>query len=215
MYLPTHFREDSLDTLYNLIEAHPLGCLVTSGAAGLDANHLPFDLDRQPAPSGVLRAHIARANPLWRAVEKEAEVLVIFQAEQGYISPNWYPSKQDTHKQVPTWNYRVVHAYGRISFHEDPAWIRALLIRLTDRHESAQPRPWTLEESPPEFIARMIGAVVGVEITLSRVLGKAKLSQNREDRDRAGAATALQAQGNAPLAAAVRATLPPDFDNTP
>lgn len=197
MYLPSHFEERNPEALHDLIAKHPLGMLVTHGGEGLDANHVPFELDTGAAlgPHGVLRAHVARANPLWQSVADGDEVLVVFRAEQAYISPNWYPSKHETHRLVPTWNYEVVHVHGRITIRDDEAYVRGVVARLTRRHEAGEPKPWKMGDSAPGFIDGMLKAIVGVEIAIDRLEGKAKLSQNRETRDRLGAAGTLVERG--------------------
>jgi transcriptional regulator len=156
-----------------------------------------------------LRAHVARNNPLWQELVEGAEVMVVFQAEQGYISPNWYPSKHEAHQQVPTWNYRVVHVHGRLRVRDDERFVRGLVARLTRTHEAAtqQSRPWKMTDSESSYIDRMLGAIVGIEIEIHRMLGKYKLSQNKEARDRQGAADALQALQQDALAEAIRKTL--------
>ncbi len=195
MYIPAHFDEPRRDALHALMRDHPFGTLVTHGAQGLDANHLPFALIHQPDGHGLLHAHVARANPLWREYGDGEEVLVIFQGGDAYVSPNWYPSKHDEHKQVPTWNYMVVHAHGRIRVRDDERFVRAVVGRLTKTHEAAQPVPWTMADSPRDFIDTLLQAVVGIEIEITRLVGKAKLSQNKDVRDLRGAAEALQASG--------------------
>jgi len=195
MYIPAHFDEPRRDALHALMRDHPFGTLVTHGAQGLDANHLPFALIHQPDGPGLLHAHVARANPLWRECGDGDEVLVIFQGGDAYVSPNWYPSKHDEHKQVPTWNYMVVHAHGRIRVRDDERFVRAVVGRLTKTHEAAQPVPWTMADSPRGFIDTLLQAVVGIEIEITRLVGKAKLSQNKDVRDLRGAAEALQASG--------------------
>ena len=211
MYLPAHFAETRPDVLHDLIARHPLGALVASGPNGLDANHLPFELDAAAGEHGLLRAHVARNNPLWQELADGAEVLVVFQAEQGYISPNWYPSKHETHQQVPTWNYRVVHAHGRLRIRDDERFVRGLVARLTRTHEAGtqQARPWKMTDSEGAYIDRMLQAIVGIEVEITRLVGKSKLSQNKETRDRAGAADALQALQQDALAGAMRQTLTP------
>lgn len=209
MYLPRHFEEQRPEALHDLIDKHPLGMLVTHGSDGLDANHVPFELDAGEGPHGVLRAHVARNNPLWQSVAQGDEVLVVFRAQDAYISPNWYPSKHEAHKQVPTWNYRVVHAHGRITVHDDERHVRGLVARLTRRHEADQPRPWKMGDAPPEYIDTMLKSIVGLEIAVERLVGKYKLSQNRETRDRLSAAQALIGQGDSELGEAMRAAGPP------
>ena len=212
MYLPEHFHECRPQAVRQLLRDHPLGCLVTQGAGGLDANHIPFEVEGAGDSIVLLKAHVARANTLWQDLPDGAPVMVVFNGPQGYVSPNWYPSKHETHRQVPTWNYQVVHVHGSIRFHQDEAFLRGLLARLTRTHETGagEPRPWRMGDSEPEFIAGMLKAIVGVEIVVSRVVAKSKLSQNKDGRDRAGAASALagRGEGAAALARAMRSAAP-------
>ncbi len=203
MYLPTHFEETRVETLHALIRAHPLGALVTQGSGGLDANHVPFEVDPDPAPFGTLRAHVARANPVWREAAG-AEVLVLFQGTDIYISPSWYPTKQETAKVVPTWNYAVVHAHGRLRAIDDREWLRAFVTRLTDRHESGRTDPWKVTDAPADYIDAMLGGIVGLEIPIARLVGKWKVSQNRPAKDREGVVEGLGRQGDATSAAMAR-----------
>jgi len=207
MYVPAHFKEDRADVLHDFISRHPFGILMTHGADGLDADHIPFDLDKESGPLGALYGHVARANPVWRKVRDGDEVLAVFRAGDAYISPNWYPSKHEFHKQVPTWNYVVVHAHGRILVRDDEQTVRGILARLTHTHEAAQPNPWKMTDSPKSFIDAMVKAVVGIEIQITRLIGKSKLSQNRETRDILGAAEALNAQGDGAMADAMLASV--------
>lgn len=210
MYVPNHFDESRTESLHGLIADHPLGVLITHGPDGLDANHLPFELDPGEGSHGVLRAHVARNNPLWQGVADGQEVLVVFRAEQAYISPNGYPSKHETHRQVPTWNYRVVHAHGRIAVRDDERYVRGVVARLTRQHEATQATPWKMGDAPQDYIDTMLKAVVGIEIEITRLVGKFKLSQNREVRDRVGAAQALIREGEAALGHAMLAAGPTD-----
>ncbi|HWS73499.1 MAG TPA: FMN-binding negative transcriptional regulator [Quisquiliibacterium sp.] len=203
MYVPDHFAEARPEELHRLIEAHPLGVLVTHGDAGLDANHLPFELDTAAGGLGTLRAHVARANPVWAEVRDGDEVLVVFRGADAYVSPNWYPSKHETHRLVPTWNYRVVHAHGRIAVRDDERFVRGLVARLTRAHEAAQPRPWKIGDAPADHVDALLKAVVGLEIGITRLVGKFKLSQNREARDLTGAGEALRAAGHLELGQAM------------
>ncbi len=203
MYLPAHFEEQRPEVLQRLVQAHPLGLLVTHGASGLQADSVPFLLDPGPGPHGTLRAHVARANPVWRQAAG-GEVLVVFQGPQAYISPGWYPSKAEHGKVVPTWNYAMVQARGRLRAVEDAAWLRALVTRLTTRHEAAQARPWAVTDAPPDYIDQMLRAIVGIEIELSALTGKWKVSQNRSAADRAGTAAGLEALGDADALAMAR-----------
>ncbi|MBI1366783.1 MAG: FMN-binding negative transcriptional regulator [Alphaproteobacteria bacterium] len=195
MYVPAHFEEPSQDVLHGLIESHPLGVLITNGASGLDANHIPFDLDRAKGEHGTLYCHVARNNGVWQDVATGDEVLVVFRSADAYISPNWYPSKHEFHKQVPTWNYIVAHAHGRITVHDDERHVRRNVAKLTHRHEASQPVPWKMGDAPREFTDSMLKAIVALEIEITRLVGKAKLSQNKEKRDIRGAAEALNALG--------------------
>ncbi|MBV7415318.1 FMN-binding negative transcriptional regulator [Aeromonas sp. sif2433] len=204
MYLPSHFAAADPEALHQLVRAHPLGALVTHGEQGLDANHLPFEFDAGEGEHGILRAHVARNNPLWQEVKEGDEVLVIFKAVDGYVSPSWYPSKQAHHQQVPTWNYAVVHAHGRIRVRDDARFVRRLLASLTRVHEAAEPAPWKMADAPRDYIEAMVQAVVGIEIEVSQLVGKFKLSQNKEEGDRLGAVDALQAKGQTALAAAMQ-----------
>ena len=196
MYVPAHFDESRTEVLHDFIKQHPFGMLVTYGAGGLDANHIPFELHSGQGGKGALTAHVARANPVWRDVSDGDEVLVVFRAADAYISPNWYPSKHEFHKQVPTWNYMVVHAYGRITVRDDERFVRGVVGRLTRTHEASQPKPWKMGDSPKEAIDAMLKAIVGMEIEITRLVGKSKLSQNKEARDLRGAGEMLKAQGD-------------------
>jgi transcriptional regulator len=194
MYQPKHFEETRVDTMHALIRAHPFGALVTQGPAGLDANHVPFEIDPDPVPLGTLRAHVARANPIWKEAAG-AEVLVLFQGPEIYISPSWYPTKQETAKVVPTWNYAVVHAHGHLRAIEDRDWLRAFVTRLTDRHESGRPDRWKVTDAPADYIETMLGGIVGLEIPLTRLVGKWKVSQNRPAQDQDGVIEGLSREG--------------------
>ncbi|RZM03181.1 MAG: FMN-binding negative transcriptional regulator [Variovorax sp.] len=209
MYIPPHFLEDRPAELQRVIRAHPLGVLVTHDADGaLDADHLPFEFDPGAGAGagthGVLSAHVARANPLWRRCPTGTPVMVVFRAAEAYVSPGWYPSKHETHRQVPTWNYEVVHAHGVLTVRDDERFVRGLVARLTRRHEAGEPVPWRMGDAAPAFIDGMLRAIVGIEIAVTSLVGKAKLSQNREPRDREGAAGVLAARGQGELAASMR-----------
>lgn len=196
MYVPAHFDESRAEVLHDLIRQHPFGMLVTHGASGLDANHIPFELDPRRGAAGVLNAHVARANPVWRDVADGDQVLVVFRAADAYVSPNWYPSKHEFHKQVPTWNYMVAHAYGRITIRDDERFARGVVGRLTRTHEASQAVPWKMTDNAKEDIDAMLKAIVGLEIEITRLVGKSKLGQNKEARDIRGAGEALKAQGD-------------------
>jgi len=188
MYLPVHFEEKRVEVLHGLVRSHPLGLLVTHGQAGLQANNIPFLIDPGPGPLGTLRAHVARANPVWR---EGGEALVVFQGPQAYVSPGWYASKAEHGKVVPTWNYVTVQARGTLRAVDDAAWLHALVTRLTGVHEAPQARPWAVADAPPVYIDTMLRAIVGIEIELVALAGKWKVSQNRSAADRAGVVTGL------------------------
>lgn len=196
MYLPAHFEERRADVLHALVRSHPLGQLITMDSGGaLQADSIPFLLDADADAAdgvGVLRGHVARANPVWREPRADLESLVVFQGPHGYVSPGWYPSKLEHGKAVPTWNYVAVQARGTLRAIEDPEWLRALVTRLTRQHEAGQARPWAVTDAPPDFIDAMLRAIVGIEITLTSLVGKWKVSQNRSAADRDGVVQALR-----------------------
>jgi transcriptional regulator len=196
MYVPAHFDEPRHAVLHDLIEKAPLGILFTHGRGGMDANHIPFHLARDEGPSGVLHCHVARANPVWQDIATGDEVLIVFRAADAYISPNWYPSKREFKKQVPTWNYRVVHAHGRVTVRDDERYVRTVIARLTKTHEAVQANPWRMSDSPKEFIDMMVKNIVGIEIEITKLVGKMKLSQNKESRDILEAGETLKARGH-------------------
>lgn len=197
MYTPKHFVENRIEALHGLIRAYPFATLVTRAADGLTANHLPFERVGE-----VLHGHVARGNELARL--DGAEVLLVFQGPDGYISPNWYPSKHETGREVPTWNYAVVHVHGRLRVIDDAAWLRRLLETLTDHHEAGQPQPWKISDAPDDHIETSLRAIVGLEVSIDRIEGKFKLSQNHPARNRAGVIAGLRERdgdGDAELAA--------------
>jgi transcriptional regulator len=201
VFLPPHFEETSVEALAALLRDHPLGMLVTLGAEGLNANHIPFLLDREPAPHGTLRGHVSRANPVWHDHSANLPALVVFQGPQAYVTPSWYATKPRTGRVVPTWNYAVVHAYGELRVFEDAGRLRALVERLTDANEAARPAPWRVADAPEEYIAQQLRGIVGIEIPITRLLGKFKMSQNRDRADREGVVEGLRAEGGASAAA--------------
>jgi transcriptional regulator len=203
MYVPPHFEENRIERIHDLIAQFPLATLVTLGPDGLDANHIPFHLIRDQESFGTLIGHIARANPLWRENENGAQALAVFQGGDAYVSPNWYPSKRETHRQVPTWNYCIAHARGRIAFHDDENFVRGVVARLTRKHEASQPTPWKMTDGPRDYIESMVQAVVAVEIEITQLVGKSKLGQNKGQSDIEGAARALKDQGHDEIANAI------------
>ncbi len=196
MYIPAHFNESRPEVLHELIAQHPLGILVAHGKSGLSANHLPFMLHAQEGEQGVLHCHVARNNPVWQELANGDEAMVIFRTEEAYISPQWFPSKHETHKQVPSWNYVVAHAYGRVTIRDDERYVRGAVARLTRIHEASQPVPWKMTDGPKDYIDAMLKAIVGIEIEITRLIGKTKLSQNKDARDMEAAGKALSRQGD-------------------
>jgi len=169
--------------------------LVTNGPAGLDANHLPFELEPNIGALGVLSAHASKNNPLLNEVKNLDEVLVVFQAGNAYISPTWLPSKKETERQVPTWNYKVVHAKGRIKLIQDEAHARKLVAKLTKRHEASRERPWKMSDAPKEYIGELLKKIFLIEIEITDLIGKFKLNQDDGPKDMVGAGIALIEQG--------------------
>jgi transcriptional regulator len=193
MYQPSHFIETDLGVLHALIRAHPLGLLISSGPDGPVANPLPFLLDADVGPNGRLRAHLSRANPQWRllADNSETPVLTVFQGVDSYITPSWYETKRETGKVVPTWNYAIVQARGRVRVIEDAGWLAGQIAELTATHEAGRSEPWQVSDAPDSFIASQIKGIIGLEIEIAEISGKWKVSQNRPVADRAGVADGL------------------------
>ncbi len=210
MYLPTHFEERDPERLRSFIERFPLGSLVTATESGLGANHIPFLFADSGSAAGTLHAHIARANPLWQEGVRDATALVIFHGPDSFISPSWYPSKRENARVVPTWNYAVVHVHGVLRFVDDPAWVRSHVEALTREHEGKRDAPWAVTDAPADFIEKMVAAVVGIEISITRLVGKWKVSQNRSISDRVGVVGALEREAvpsGTTIAALIRETL--------
>jgi len=196
MYLPAHFKEDRAPVLHELIRAHPFATLVTLDASGLVANHLPMEIDATAGPLGTLRGHVARGNPIWKSPRLDVEALAVFHGPQHYITPSYYATKPATGKVVPTWNYATVHAYGTLRVIDDPAWLRSFVEQLTDRHEAEHARatgdaPWHVGDAPESFLEKQLAAIVGLELPITRIEGKWKVSQNRPAEDRAGVVAGL------------------------
>jgi transcriptional regulator len=200
MYAPKHFVELRRDVLHQVIDNHPLATLVTLDGSDLCADHIPFDIvaPSAAAPFGMLRGHVARANPLWR---RPGNVLAVFQGPQAYISPAWYEEKAVSGKVVPTFNYVVVHAHGPLRIIDDAQQVLAMLERLTNRHEADRSLPWKVSDAPSSYIKQMMTAIVGIEIPIGRLEGKWKISQNRSESDQSNIAAALSASGAAPALA--------------
>jgi transcriptional regulator len=209
MYLPSQFTEPRIEELHRIVRETSLGMMVRITGDGMEADHLPFLLDADPGGHGTLIGHVARSNPVWREIEDGAKVLVVFRGVQGYISPNWYPGKQQTHRYVPTWNYEVVHAHGTIHVRDDEKFVRGVVARLTRKHEADQPVPWKMGDAPTDYLARQLSNIVGIEIRLTRLDGKRKLNQHHRQPDREGAIQGLEACGNHGLAQAMCDTAKP------
>jgi transcriptional regulator len=193
VYIPASFAERDVPVLHAFIEAHPLGALVTATSAGLFATHLPLVLDRSRGAYGTLQGHVARANPHHELAGESSEALVLFTGADAYVTPSLYASKARDGKVVPTWNYVAVHAHGTLRFVREPAALRRHLEQLTAQHEAARPRPWSLGDAPEGYIDKQLGAIVGLEIEITRLDGKWKMSQNRPAEDVEGVIQGLGA----------------------
>lgn len=195
MYIPRQFQEERIPVLHELIQQQSFASLVTLGPDGLIASHLPMVLDLTPEPFGTLRGHLSRANPQWQNFSEDVAALAIFSGPQHYVSPSWYPSKAETGKVVPTWNYVVVHAYGPLRIIEDAEWLQAHLAELTNKHEATFPQPWKTGDAPEDFLHALMNGIVGLELPIQRLEGKWKVSQNQPDKNRAGVVSSLQQIG--------------------
>ena len=207
MYVPAHFNEDRLDVLHGLIRATGLATLVSMTADGLIASHAPLMLDPDPAPYGTLIGHLAKANPHARAADAGVQTLVIFQGADGYITPSYYAAKREHGKEVPTWNYAAVHAYGTLEAFDDPDRLLGVVTRLTQMNESPRAQPWAVGDAPGDFVQGMLRGIVGIALPITRLEGKVKMSQNRPATDISGVVEGLRQDGLNELADAVlRAT---------
>ena len=195
MYQPAHHREDRIEVQHGLIRRHPLGLLISVGSDSLVANPIPFVLDAAAGSNGTLQCHVARANEQWTALRSAADCLVVFQGADHYITPSWYATKRETGKVVPTWNYVTVHAWGRAAIRDDAVWVRRQIEALTRAHETPRSAPWAVTDAPEPFVATMMRGIVGIEIPISRIEGKWKVSQNRPEADRAGVYAGLVEMG--------------------
>lgn len=199
MYTPPAFREEDRDEIVGIMRAARLPILVTMGAE-LFATHLPLIYDPEPAPHGRLIGHVAKANPHWRNFDPAHRALAIFQAHDAYISPSWYAMKQETGRVVPTWNYQAVHAYGRLEIIEDAQSLHRIVSRLTDRHEAGRDHPWQVTDAPADYVQSQLKGIVGIVMRVERLIGKQKLSQNRNVADRAGVVKGLTEAGEVDVA---------------
>jgi len=197
MHVPDHFREDDPDKLRGCIRERGFGLLIVADEDGIEANHVPFLLeDADDGSPGVLQCHLARANPVWQRLLQGPRVLAVFQGPDVYISPAWYPTKAETGRVVPTWNYLAVHAEGTARVIEDPAWLQRHVRQLTDRHEAGRDEPWAVDDAPADFTEGLARAIVGIEIRIETLTGKLKASQNQTERNRAGVRAGLEQAGD-------------------
>ena len=196
MFRPDHFRVEDVARMHALMRARPLATLVTAGPAGLYATHMPTVLKAE-GDNGTVEFHLSRANPHWKDLAETTEALMIFQGPTGYITPNWYPSKTETQKVVPTWNYAAVHAYGRPEMMQDADTLRRHVTDLTDQQEKTEAQPWAVTDAPERYIDVMLRGIVGFRFVIARLEGKWKMSQNREMQDRQGVVKGLGARGAA------------------
>jgi transcriptional regulator len=203
MYVPSHFAENRIEILHQAICSAGLATVVSMTADGLIASHAPLLLDPEPAPYGRLVGHLAKANPHARLADPSVPTLVIFQGPDGYITPSYYAAKREHGKVVPTWNYTAIHAYGTLEVIQDPAALHDIVSRLTERHEASRAQPWAVSDAPVDYVQGMLRGIVGIALTITRLEGKVKMSQNRPAADQAGVIEGLRADGHADLAEAV------------
>jgi transcriptional regulator len=203
MYQPEHFRLDDRDALHDVMRAHPLGQLISAGASGLQANPVPFVLHADDGNQGLLRTHLARPNAQWRDFVDGCDVLVIFQGPQAYVTPSWYAAKKEHGKVVPTWNYVTVQVRGRATAVQEGRWLVRHVSSMSDQQEEPLEHPWAVRDAPEPFITALTRGIVGVEIAITAISGKFKMSQNRPEADRQGVVKGMAAQGAADVAALV------------
>jgi transcriptional regulator len=186
MHIPSAFEEKRIDVMHQLMREHSLATLVVQTKDGLDANHIPLHIKQTETEFGTLVGHVARNNPVWKMFKQDVEVLAIFHGPNAYISPSWYPTKQENHKVAPTWNYATVHASGFMRVIEDENWLLELLDMLTREHETHFKQPWHVSDAPEDFVKKLVSAIVGIEIPISKLIGKWKVSQNQPQRNQIG-----------------------------
>jgi transcriptional regulator len=204
MYIPRHNEEKRVSVMHSLMVSRPLGTLITLGSSGLFASHIPMILEDDGSQFGVLKGHISRANTQWRDFVSTVDALAIFAGDQHYITPTWYPGTKEHGKEVPTWNYVVVHAYGSLKVIQDEQWLRTNVEKLTNIHEAGSPVPWRVSDAPEDFIKSQLKGIVGLEMPIQRLEGKWKVSQNRTEQDRNGVIDGL-AKLNTPESLAMKA----------
>ena len=197
MYVPKLHEESDVSVLHALIKSHPLATWVTQSAGELLANHIPFLVDAKRGEFGTLIGHVARANPVWQSFSTTINSVLVFQGTESYISPSWYPSKHAHGKAVPTWNYVVVHAHGIPCAIENREWLLEHVDQLTNTHESKQALPWKVSDAPHDYTERLLRSIVGIEVPITKLVGKWKVSQNRPEPDKLGVVAGLMARGDA------------------
>jgi len=195
MYVTPVFKEEDLPVLHDAIRQSGLATLVTLGADGMEASHVPMLLDPEPAPFGTLHGHVARSNPQWQRAAADGHALAIFLGPDAYITPSWYATKQETGKVVPTWNYVAIHVYGPVRFFDDANRLLAHVTKLTKRHEARRAAPWAVTDAPEDYIGGQLKRIIGFEIPIARIEGKWKMSQNRPAQDRVGVVEGLVREG--------------------
>lgn len=196
MYIPKADEESDISVLHALVRAHPLATWVTVDSGEPAVNHIPMLLDPERGEFGLLAGHVARANPVWQRLSATAPSIAVFQGPESYITPSWYPSKHEHGKAVPTWNYAVVHAHGVPHSIEDRQWLLAHVSQLTAKQEANESTPWKVSDAPRDYVDRMLGAIVGIEIPITRLIGKWKVSQNKSEADRAGVVGGLDVRAD-------------------
>lgn len=206
MYLPKHFEETNVEAIFNLMRSQPLATLITSSSGGLNANHIPLLHTDSPTPFGKLQGHVPRSNPLASSEMSGLEALAIFHGPNAYISPSWYASKRESGQVVPTWNYMVVHVYGQLRIIDDPVWVRTQVEALTELNESQFEEPWKVSDAPDSYVNRLIRSLVGIELEITKLVGKKKASQNQPSANRAGVLEGLKSQGRDDFAELVSAS---------
>jgi len=194
VYIPTFNEEKDISIMHSLMQAQPLATWIVISNGEIQVNHVPFVLDNSRGEFGTLMCHVARANPIWRECSSKSDSVIVFQGDDAYITPSWYPGKQEHGKVVPTWNYAVVHARGIPEVIDDKEWLMAHINQLTDIHERQQTQPWKVSDAPDEFIEKLTGAIVGIEIPIRKLEGKWKLGQNRPEPDQQGIIDGLMTQ---------------------
>lgn len=204
MYCPEQFAELNIATMHDLIRARPLTTLVTQSFAGLEVNQIPLLLADQPGPFGVLRGHVARANSLWQEHPEEVDVIAVFHGPETYITPSWYVSKAVDGKVVPTWNYATVQAKGKLQIVDNAEWLWSQLEALTEHNEKFFVHQWSISDAPRDYIIKLLESIVGIEIVISDLKGKWKVSQNRLPPDRRSVESGLRQQGSNEMADLVK-----------